>query len=147
MDVFSTHTQHKCKICGSGQHRGNKCEKTTQHNVANGYHQTDEDSLKLILSSNEMKPGAKGAAGGGIYFAVDSKATNWKAHKKGYLIKAKVFVGNALEIKHPGDPNMTEQKMKQEGKDSILIKRNGGDEIVIHNWERSEIIWVKKIEK
>merc|ERR1712147_13738 len=33
------------------------------------FHQTDEKTASIILSTQEMKPGSKGLAGGGIYFA------------------------------------------------------------------------------
>ena len=47
------------------------------------YHQTDPASAKIILQTQQMKPGNGGLAGGGIYFATAPELTGHKAHKKG----------------------------------------------------------------
>ena len=45
------------------------------------YHQTDHPTARIILETQEMKPGSRGRAGGGIYFATTPELTGHKAHK------------------------------------------------------------------
>jgi len=146
------HLQHTCKLCKTkdADHRSDECKEYT----VIGYHQTDENSVKAIISSNTMLAGTKGAAGAGIYFAVDGKATDWKAHKRGYLIKANVRVGTTVFVlPHEGDTKMSKEKLAslglKDGKayDSIRMDRRGGTEIVIHDWKNASIISVTKIGK
>ena len=54
------------------------------------YHQTDLPTAKIIL---EMKPGSRGLAGGGIYFATTPELTGHKAHKKGVILEVTVDLG------------------------------------------------------
>jgi len=57
------------------------------------YHQTDVATSKIILQTQQMKPGNGGVAGGGIYFATTPELTAHKAQKNGVILEATVALG------------------------------------------------------
>jgi len=103
-----------------------------------------------------MMPGAKGVAGGGIYFAETPQDTNHKAEHRGFMIKARVYIGKPDEIlmvPHPGDPSLNKRELKRRGAKkgktykSVQVNRRGGKEIVIYTWDQASIISVYPIKK
>lgn len=111
------------------------------------YHQTDTDVAGIILSTQEMKPGSKGLAGGGIYFATTPELTGHKAEGvlgrarrggegvEGVVLKAYVRLGRILTLEGKGDTKMTPEKLKAEGYDSVCIARkvSSGQEYVVYD--------------
>ena len=99
------------------------------------YHQTDVESAKIILQTQQMKPGNGGVAGGGIYFATTPQLTGHKAHRHGVILQATVALGNIHTLEAAGDPNMTLQKLKSLGFDSVCIARqvSRGHEYVVYD--------------
>ena len=87
------------------------------------YHQTDDATANIILQTQQMKPGNGGVAGGGIYFATTPQLTGHKAHRHGVILQATVALGNIQTLEAAGDPNMTLQKLKSLGFDSVCIAR------------------------
>jgi len=81
-----------------------------------------------------MKCGKKTClAGSGIYFAVTEADTNHKAHNQGVILRAKVYLGNVLEISSNGDSTITFESLLARGYDSVRILRPGGPEYVVYN--------------
>ena len=99
------------------------------------YHQTDVESAKIILQTQQMKPGNGGVAGGGIYFATTPQLTGHKAHRRGVILEATVALGKIHTLEAAGDPNMTLQKLKSLGFDSVCIARqvSRGHEYVVYD--------------
>ena len=99
------------------------------------YHQTDDESAKIIIQTQQMKPGNGGVAGGGIYFATTPQLTGHKAHRHGVILQATVALGNIHTLEAAGDPNMTLQKLKSLGFDSVCIARqvSRGHEYVVYD--------------
>jgi len=99
------------------------------------YHQTDEATAEIILKTQEMKPGKKGLAGGGIYFATTEELTGHKALHKGVILRAYVRLGRIKTLDHDGDTRMTLAKLRSEGFDSVCIARkvSSGHEYVVYD--------------
>ena len=102
------------------------------------YHQTDPPTAEIILATRQMKPGIGGLAGGGIYFATTPELTAHKAHKSGVILEATVQLGKILVLDKEGDPDMTLQKLKSMGYDSVCIQRavSSGQEYVVYDPEQ-----------
>ena len=98
------------------------------------YHQTDHPTAGIILETQEMKPGSRGLAGGGIYFATTPELTGHKAHKKGVILEVTVDLGR-IHTLVKRDPTMTLQKLKSMGFDSVCIARavSSGQEYVVYD--------------
>jgi len=103
------------------------------------------------MATNMMLPGKKGVAGGGIYFAGTPQDTNHKAEHKGFMIKARVYIGapdEILQVPHPGDFGLSGEELKRRGLargkpyKSVQVNRRGGKEIVIYSWDQASIISV-----
>ena len=111
------------------------------------YHQTDLPTAKIILETQEMKPGSRG----GIYFATTPELTGHKAHKKGVILEVTVDLGRIHTLDANGDPSMTRQKLQFEGFDSVCIARavSSGQEYVVYDprqvlsieWMREDSRW------
>eukprot|EP00746_Dinoflagellata_sp_MGD_P026287 gnl/MRDRNA2_/MRDRNA2_16191_c0_seq1.p1 gnl/MRDRNA2_/MRDRNA2_16191_c0~~gnl/MRDRNA2_/MRDRNA2_16191_c0_seq1.p1 ORF type:complete len:241 (-),score=30.93 gnl/MRDRNA2_/MRDRNA2_16191_c0_seq1:69-791(-) len=99
------------------------------------FHQTDQATAEIILRTQEMKPGKKGLAGGGIYFATSQELTGHKAHAHGVILKAYVRLGKILTLEPEGDTKMTLGKLKSHGFDSVCIARkvSSGQEYVVYD--------------
>jgi len=99
------------------------------------YHQTDVATAKIILQTQQMKPGNCGVAGGGIYFATTPELTAHKAHRHGVILEATVALGKIHTLEAAGDPNMTLQKLQSLGYDSVCIARpvSRGQEYVVYD--------------
>ena len=83
-----------------------------------------------------MKPGIRGIAGAGIYFATDPGLTGHKCHKSGVILEATVHVGNYKSVQG-GDPNITLEGLRREGFDSVRVERSigsGQEYIVYEPW-------------
>jgi len=93
---------------------------------------------EIILRTQQMKPGIGGLAGGGIYFATTPELTGHKAHKNGVILEATVSLGKVLTLDATGDPDMTLQKLKSMGFDSVCIARavSSGQEYVVYDPEQ-----------
>ena len=102
------------------------------------FHQTDETIANIILRTQQMKPGTKGLAGGGIYFATNEELTAHKAHAHGVILKAYVSLGKILTLEADGDPSMTLRKLNGMGYDSVCIARkvSSGQEYVVYEPSR-----------
>ena len=70
------------------------------------YHQTSRENANQILKSDIMKPGTRGLAGGGIYFAETPNDTNGKAHRRGVILQCEVKLGRVKTLPPGGDPSM-----------------------------------------
>merc|ERR1712151_131877 len=99
------------------------------------YHQTDAATAEIILRTQHMKPGKKGLAGGGIYFATTQELTGHKAISKGVILKAYVRLGRILTLDSDGDTRMTFEKLQSKGFDSVCIARkvSSGHEYVVYD--------------
>jgi len=99
------------------------------------YHQTKESIAGIILSTQEMKPSSKGLAGAGIYFATTEELTGHKANAHGVILKAYVRLGKILTLEAGGDKEMTREKLKGRGYDSVCIARkvSSGQEYVVYD--------------
>jgi len=106
------------------------------------FHQTDEETAEIILSSQEMKPGSKGLAGGGIYFATSEELTGHKAHAHGVILRAYVHLGKILTLDADGDTKMTRNKLQRLGYDSVCIARkvSSGQEYVVYDSDQVRYI-------
>lgn len=104
------------------------------------YHQTDVNAASAIMASGKMRRGSSGLAGGGIYFAVCIADTDRKTTSPGPVLECRVKVGNVKTISPNGDPTITFQSLLEDGYDSVLIPRGGGDEHVIYNWDQIEVV-------
>jgi hypothetical protein len=106
------------------------------------YHQTDPKAAEMILSTQRMKPGTKGLAGGGIYFATTKELTAHKAHGHGVILQAYVSLGKILTLEADGDRLMTPEKLKGMNFDSVCIARkvSSGHEYVVYDPERVLLI-------
>ena len=98
------------------------------------YHQTDHPTARIILETQEMKPGSRGRAGCGIYFATTPELTGHKAHKNGVILEVTVDLGR-IHTLVKRDPTMTLQKLKSMGFDSVCIARavSSGQEYVVYD--------------
>lgn len=106
------------------------------------YHQTDAATARIILQRQEMKPGTKGLAGGGIYFATTAASTSHKAVKQGIILQAYVSLGKILTLEADGDKLMTPEKLNGMHYDSVCIARkvSSGHEYVVYDPKRVLLI-------
>ena len=106
------------------------------------YHLTDEKSVGLIKDGGyKMIRGSSGAFGGGIYFAESAKKCERKAHRRGWVIKAKVKMGKALVVNHVHDYTYT--WLKERGFDSVYAPdgvKGGHAEFVVYNHAQVKIL-------
>lgn len=132
----SPHTTHFCRVCvkDSVTHRSQECPEGVLC-----YHQTDGDCAKLIMQGMTMIPGTVGAVGGGIYFATTIADTDHKAHKKGFVVEVRAFLGKQMDVPHPGDPTISHADVKAAGCDSVKLSRAGGTEYVLYEWGRASV--------
>ena len=104
------------------------------------YHVTSKAAALSIQRSGKMKKGSQGAYGGGIYFASSRESANYKAHSKGYVIEADVYLGNPLQVSSTGDHSLRELKAK--GYNSVHAARGpggGNPEWVVYSGDQVEI--------
>ena len=103
-------------------------------NVRILYHQTDRSCAISIMASGSFRPGDSSAmAGSGIYFAISRSDTDRKAHRRGVYLQATVQLGNVLRISSSGDRSLNLYYLLENGYDSVLIPRPGGDEYVVYS--------------
>ena len=103
-------------------------------NVRVLYHQTDRSCAISIMASGCFRPGDSSAmAGSGIYFAISRSDTDRKAHRRGVYLQATVQLGNVLRISSSGDRSLNLYYLLENGYDSVLIPRPGGDEYVVYS--------------
>mmetsp|Transcript_14449 Transcript_14449/g.27070 ORF Transcript_14449/g.27070 Transcript_14449/m.27070 type:complete len:204 (+) Transcript_14449:62-673(+) len=99
------------------------------------YHETSPDCAEQILSSQRMRRGSAGLAGGGIYFAESPQEARSKANSHGVLLRATVRVGNMKTVHRSTDETYTE--LQRQGYDSVkLLGRPSGTEYVVYNWDQ-----------
>ena len=98
-------------------------------------YQTDLPTANIILETQQKKPGL---AGDGIYLATTPELTGHKAHRTGVILEATVALGRIHTLDANGDPNMTLQKLKAKGFDSVCIARpvSSGQEYVVYDPEQ-----------
>jgi len=108
------------------------------------YHQTDEATAELILRTQQMKPGSKGLAGGGIYFTTTKELTGHKAHAHGVTLKAYVRLGRILTLEAEGDRSMSLEKLQSKGFDSVCIARSvsSGHEYVVY--DPAQVLFIER---
>mmetsp|Transcript_10414 Transcript_10414/g.23576 ORF Transcript_10414/g.23576 Transcript_10414/m.23576 type:complete len:405 (-) Transcript_10414:360-1574(-) len=103
-----------------------------------------------IKASGRMHLGKSGYVGGGIYFAESVEAARVKAKSSGYLVIAKVLVGEQLRV----DVRRTLKVPKEtfaslfflQGYDSIhLVGPRTGPEVVVFNSDQVEIVDVVEL--
>eukprot|EP00039_Didymoeca_costata_P000177 m.44472 g.44472 ORF g.44472 m.44472 type:complete len:259 (+) comp10099_c0_seq1:169-945(+) len=97
------------------------------------YHQTSREIANKIIKTQEMKPGTKGLAGGGIYFALTPEDTDGKAHNRGPILKCTVKLGNVKKLGANGDSGMNFEKLfNGDGGpfDSVFIRRDRPERVV-----------------
>ena len=135
-------SSYKCPQCGTRYASkfqmsrglgGYYCSDCNCRIIGELYHQTSPNAANNIVSSQTMKPGTKGLAGGGIYFAQTPYETNHKAHQKGTILKAQVDLGQQKYIGPNGDKYMNGNKLNNQGYDSVRIGRPGGTEHVVYD--------------
>jgi len=136
------HEKHGCKLCGekNANHRSNECPDATVL-----YHQTDKTAALAIIKTNEMRKGTAGLVGGGIYFATTEADTSKKAHSRGMMIKARVWLGKQYVANPKGENSLTAEqlKLKPGGPyDSVKVNRAGGIEHVIYDWGQASLLSV-----
>ena len=103
------------------------------------FHQTKREYADLILRSLMFKPGSRGLAGGGIYFAESPPATKLKCHAGGVILQATVLLGRLKHIRHhytggtPSTASITGVSLQAEGFDSVhLSGLHTGDEWIVY---------------
>eukprot|EP01006_Ploeotia_vitrea_P059273 TRINITY_DN71675_c0_g1_i1.p1 TRINITY_DN71675_c0_g1~~TRINITY_DN71675_c0_g1_i1.p1 ORF type:complete len:151 (+),score=11.44 TRINITY_DN71675_c0_g1_i1:69-521(+) len=95
-----------------------------------------------IKADGRMYRGHNGGyAGNGIYFADSPQAAHRKARTHGWMVTARVRMGEALEVKSSHD--FTDTEVHSYGGDSVLITSLNGDEYVVYDWGRVEIVSVE----
>ncbi|CEL95762.1 unnamed protein product [Vitrella brassicaformis CCMP3155] len=117
--------QHFCNICKSrnSDHRRIDCPNwRTGQGMGTLYHQTDGPSGAAIQASREMFPGTGGRLGGAIYFAPDIPTTDRLAHRKGYVVTARVFLGRQKVISSQQATQHTFESLRREGYDSVFVQ-------------------------
>jgi len=115
------------------------------------FHQCDEDAAIKIKNSWTLKPGDAGALGGACYFATTIKDTDRKAHKKGWIVQARVDMGRS-KVTQEWDRSLTAAKLQAEGLDTVYMIGEGltdatGAEVVVYDPSRIYVVDVKKREK
>jgi len=134
------HSKHECKVCldKDSNHDGRDCPTGTKL-----YHQTSEQSVLQIMASRYMKKGTEGACGGGIYFAVAPEMTKLKAHHKGYMIVARVWLGKPMVVDFQ-NRKLTGADVHKAGYDSVHCirdqKNRKKDEWVVYDWSRASLV-------
>jgi len=108
------------------------------------YHQTDEATAGIILRTQEFKPGSKGLAGGGIYFATTEELTGHKARASGVILRAYVRLGKILTLDADGDTRMSLHKLRRQGYDSVCIARkvSSGHEYVVY--DPAQVLYIER---
>ena len=74
------------------------------------------------------------------FFASSRESANYKAHSKGYVIEADVYLGNPLQVSSTGDHSLRELKAK--GYNSVHAARGpggGNPEWVVYSGDQVEI--------
>lgn len=100
------------------------------------FHQTDAATANIILTTQQMKPGSSGLAGGGIYFATTKELTQYKAIRKGVILEATVRLGKIKTLESSGDSSITRSKLRSMGGyESVCIARSvqAGHEYVVYD--------------
>jgi hypothetical protein len=107
------------------------------------YHCTSEQNAESIESSG-FRPGSRGIAGGGIYFAETPADALRKAHCTGAVLKCRVKLGQTLDVGYNGDSSLNLSDLKEKGYDSVRIPRLGTEYCV---YEPSRVRLVGRITK
>ncbi|KAA6388880.1 MAG: putative Aurora kinase [Streblomastix strix] len=102
------------------QQQQNKRNKT--ENIIAGYHQTSAQAARSIMQTG-FRPGNRGIAVGGIYFALNRADTERKAHQKGVILECQVDVGSCKIMKQM-EPQLTGDELKRQGFDSVFFPAN-----------------------
>ena len=139
----SKHTNYASAGGGCVDEENSDRQSRLDSNVRYLFHQTDPDTAAKIISSQKFLRGGDGClAGSGIYFAVSPSDTNHKARNRGVILKARVRLGNVRMISANGESDITFTSLINQGYDSVLIPRQGGDEFVVYNYDQVSNIGV-----
>ena len=105
-----------------------------------GYHMTGEGGKDAIILTNKMLRGKNGAFGGGIYFCDKPSDCVRKAKAQGFLIRATVRMGTALEVTAVGDRSYW--KLKNRGFNSVYAPTvyPSGPEYVVYNHDQVTLL-------
>lgn len=97
------------------------------------FHQTSLESAVEILGSGHMRPGLRGRAGAGIYFAFSPDVTNYKALSRGVILEVLVAIGKCMDCGHTvPSPAEAAFLLCQAGYDSITYTTPSGPELVVY---------------
>lgn len=131
------------EIAGTGGANQSKKDFAKQYGTQL-FHQTDEETAGIILSTQQMKPGSKGLAGGGIYFATAEELTGHKARSHGVILRAYVHLGKIKTLDANGDTKMTRDKLHRNGYDSVCIARqvSSGHEYVVY--DPAQVLYIER---
>ncbi|CEM31301.1 unnamed protein product [Vitrella brassicaformis CCMP3155] len=130
------HRRHYCRLCGDedSDHWASECTHPGSFTL---YHQTDLPSGQAIASGRNMKRGTGGIVGGGIYFAASEQITMGKAHHRGCMIEARVYLGNILQVSALWPGQYTFDSLTGSGYDSVhVIGMPTGDEYIVYSQEQ-----------
>lgn len=106
------------------------------------YHQTSPEIAAEILRTHALKPGTKGMAGGGIYFATTPEDTLGKAQRTGTILRCTVKLGKVKTLPSEGDPSLDFARLQQDKEgpfDSVLIPRDRPERVVYMSDQVEEI--------
>ena len=107
------------------------------------FHITDQNGVNGIQKSVWMRRGSSGLVGGGIYFAETIAAAKHKAHSRGLVIKARVFVGKS---KLYDGTSQDFNSLYSAGYDSVYCPNGAGTgdpEWVVYNSDQVEILSIE----
>ena len=86
--------------------------------------------------------------GGGIYFAETIDDAKYKALHYGFVITAKVLVGNEYKVNNCNDGKFTFSQLYNMGYDSVWAPYGGGvgnPERVVYNYDQVKIIRIDRL--
>mmetsp|Transcript_15431 Transcript_15431/g.34010 ORF Transcript_15431/g.34010 Transcript_15431/m.34010 type:complete len:149 (+) Transcript_15431:49-495(+) len=103
------------------------------------YHITSSgEEIKL---AEHMVRGAGGIVGPGMYFADTAVACKAKAKSKGWLIKARVFLGKSKAMSTAEAQKYTFTELQTEGYDSLVLSGlSSGVEYIVYNKDQVELV-------
>ena len=109
------------------------------------YHMTGESGKDAIIRSGRMLRGESGAFGGGIYFAATPSDCLRKAKSQGFLVRAEVRMGTALQVAKFKD--RSHGSLRDRGCDSVYAPSilSSGPEYVVYNHDQVKLIDIKNV--
>jgi hypothetical protein len=115
---------------------GSSCYSSSSDNVMTLYHETDADCARSILQSQTFRCGPGGLVGAGIYFAECASDTGHKAHRRGFILKARVNLGRIKIVEQGRENGVNAHSVSAEGCNSVKINRRHGIEYCVYDSSR-----------